>query len=46
MNYVNYTGALGNVKYLFIAIIPMFTLARVVAPDRVLSMGQIQLFDI
>ena len=32
--------------YPFIAIISRSTLARVVAPDRLLSTGQIELFDI
>ena len=36
-------GALGNVVYPFTAIVPRSTL---VTPDRVLSMGQIELFDI
>ena len=35
----NDTGALGNVKYPFIAIAPRSTLAGVVAPDRAISMG-------
>ena len=35
-------GTLGNVEYPFIAIISSSTLA----PDRVLSMSQIELFDI
>ena len=34
-------GALGNAEYLFIAIA-----TRVVAPDWVISLGQIELFDI
>ena len=39
-------GALENAEYPFIAIDPRFTLPRVVAPDQVLSMDQIRLFDI
>ena len=38
-------GALGNAEYLFIAITPK-SWAGVVAPDRVLSMSQIEVFDI
>ena len=37
---------LENVVYLFIAIAPRSTLTAVVAPNRVLSMSQIELFDI
>ena len=44
--WLNNAGALGNAEYAFIAIAPWSTLSRVVAPDRVLSMGQIELFDI
>ena len=36
-------GALGNAEYSFIAIAPWSTSAGVVIPDRVLSMGQIEL---
>ena len=36
----------GKVKYPFIAITPRSTLTGVVAPDKVLSMGQIGLFNI
>ena len=39
-------GALGNVEYLFIAIAPSPLWPGVVAPDRIQSMGQIELFDI
>ena len=35
-----------NAEYPFIAIAPRSTLTGVVAPDRVISMGQIELFDI
>ena len=38
--------ALENVEYPFIAITLKFMLTRVVAPDRILPMGQIELFDI
>ena len=37
---------LGNVEYSFIVITPRSTLAQRVAPDRVLSMSQIELFNI
>ena len=36
-------GALGNAEYPFMAIAPWSTLTRVVTPDRVLSVGQIEL---
>ena len=36
----------GILEYPFIAISPRSTLARRVVPDRVLSMGEIELFDI
>ena len=36
---------LGNIEYLFIAITARSTLTRVVVPDRVPSMSQIELFD-
>ena len=36
-------GVLGNAEHTFITTAPMSTLAGVVAPDRVLSMGQIEL---
>ena len=39
-------GALWNPEYPFIAITPRSALARVVTPDGVLSMGQIELFEI
>ena len=39
-------GSLGNTEYSFLAIAPRFNQAGVVVPDRVLSMGQIEMFDI
>ena len=38
--------SLGNAEYPFIAIAPRSSRPGVVAPDRDLSMGQIELFDI
>ena len=43
LDFVSNAGALGNVELSCIAIVPR---PGVVAPDRVLSMGQIELFDI
>ena len=37
---------LGNVEYTFIAIAPRSTLPGVEEPDRVQTMGQLELFDI
>ena len=37
---------LGNVEYTFIAIAPRFTLILVEALERLLSIGQLELFDI
>ena len=37
---------LESVEYSFVAIAPSFTLTGVVTPDRVLSMSQIELFDV
>ena len=39
-------GALGNAEYAFFAIAPRSTLARSGSTWKVLSMGQIELFDI
>ena len=38
-----YSGALRNAEYPFIVIAPRITLPGVIAPDRVLSMGEIEL---
>ena len=43
---LNHLGALGDVESLFIAIAPSRPWPGVVAPDRVLSLGQIVLFYI
>ena len=37
---------MGNAEYLFIDIASRSTLARKVAPDKVLSTAQIEMFDI
>ena len=39
-------GDLGNVEYPLLPLLPGPIWPRVVAPDRVLSLGQIKLFDI
>ena len=39
-------GAQGNIEYLYIAIAPGALWPGAVAPDRVLSLSQIELFDI